>query len=155
MQAEAEREQKILDVKEIVKVLPHRFPFLLVDKILEIDTEKGTILGQKNLTYNEAFFQGHFPGAPIMPGVLILEALAQTGAVLVHLKGEKEKLAVLLSVNNAKFRNPAKPGDILYLRGEGIHLSSKGGKIKAVATVNGKVAVEAEIGFALVDKSQI
>lgn len=155
MQAEAEREQKILDVKEIVKVLPHRFPFLLVDKILEIDTEKGTILGQKNLTYNEAFFQGHFPGAPIMPGVLILEALAQTGAVLVHLKGEKEKIAVLLSVNNAKFRNPAKPGDILYLRGEGIHLSSKGGKIKAVATVNGKVAVEAEIGFALVDKSQI
>ena len=155
MQAETLDNQKSLDVKDIVKVLPHRYPFLLVDKILDIDLEKGTILGQKNLTCNEAFFQGHFPGAPIMPGVLILEALAQAGAVLVHFKGEKEKIAVLLNVRNAKFRNPAKPGDILYLRGEGIHLSSKGGRIKAVATVNDKIAVEAEIGFALVDKSQI
>jgi 3-hydroxyacyl-[acyl-carrier-protein] dehydratase len=146
---------KTLDVKDILQILPHRYPFLLVDKILEIDLKKGTILGQKNLTYNEAFFQGHFPGAPIMPGVLILEALAQTGAALVHLKGEKEKIAVLLNVRHAKFRNPAKPGDILYLHGEGIHLSRKGGRIKAIATVNGKVAVEAEVGFALVDKSQI
>lgn len=155
MQVDKSENQKTLDVKEIIKVLPHRFPFLLVDKILDINLEKGTILGQKNLTFNEPFFQGHFPDAPIMPGVLILEALAQTGAVLVHLKGEKEKIAVLLSVRNAKFRNPAKPGDILYLRGEGLHLSSKGGRILAVATVNDKVAVEAEIGFALVDKKQI
>lgn len=144
-----------LDIKEIVKILPHRYPFLLVDKILEVDVEKGHILGQKNLTMNEAFFQGHFPDAPIMPGVLILEALAQTGAVLVHLSGEREKIGVLLNVKNAKFRNPVKPGDILYLKGEGIHVSSKGGKIRATATVNGKVAVEAEMGFALVDKSQI
>lgn len=144
-----------LDIKEIVKILPHRYPFLLVDKILEVDLEKGHILGQKNLTMNEAFFQGHFPDAPIMPGVLILEALAQTGAVLVHLSGEREKVGVLLNVKNAKFRNPVKPGDILYLKGEGIHVSSKGGKIRATATVNGKVAVEAEMGFALVDKSQI
>lgn len=147
--------KKNLDVKEIIKILPHRYPFLLVDKIIDIDLEKGTILGLKNLTFNEAFFQGHFPDAPIMPGVLILEALAQTGAVLVHLKGEKEKIAVLLSVRNAKFRNPAKPGDVLYLHGEGLHLSSKGGRIKAIATVNDKVAVEAEVGFALVDKRQI
>jgi len=146
---------KSFDIKEILNILPHRFPFLLVDKILEIDLDNGTIRGQKNLTYNEAFFQGHFPGAPIMPGVLILEALAQAGAVLVHLKGEKSKLALLLSVRNAKFRNPAKPGDILMLHGEGIHLSNKGGRIKAYATVNDKVVVEAEIGFALVDKSQI
>lgn len=155
MHSETVDNPQTLDIKEIVKILPHRFPFLLVDKILDIDLEKGTILGQKNLTYNEAFFQGHFPAAPIMPGVLILEALAQTGAVLVHLKGEKEKVAVLLSVNNAKFRNPARPGDILYLHGEGLHLSSKGGKIKAVAKVNNKIAVEAEVGFALVDKNQI
>lgn len=147
--------QKKFDVKEILKILPHRYPFLLVDKILDINLEKGTILGQKNLTFNESFFQGHFPQAPIMPGVLILEALAQAGAVLVHFKGEKEKVALLLSVRNAKFRNPAKPGDILLLRGEGIHLSSKGGRIKAIATVNDKIAVEAEVGFALVDKSQI
>lgn len=144
-----------LDIKEIIKILPHRYPFLLVDKILKVDLEKGYILGQKNLTINEAFFQGHFPGAPIMPGVLILEALAQTGAVLVHLSGQKEKVGVLLNIKNAKFRNPVKPGDILYLEGEGIHISSKGGKVRATATVNGKVAVEAEMGFALVDKSQI
>ncbi len=90
-----------------------------------------------------------------MPGVLILEALAQAGGVLVHLKDPTEKIAVLLNVNNAKFRNPVKPGDNLMLRCEGIHFSSKGGKIKAVATVNDKIAVEAEMGFALVDKNLI
>jgi 3-hydroxyacyl-[acyl-carrier-protein] dehydratase len=146
---------KPLDVKEIVKILPHRYPFLLVDRILEIDIEKGTILGQKNVTINEAFFQGHFPDAPLMPGVLILEALAQTGGVLVHLKGEIPRIAVLLNVNNAKFRNPVRPGDVLMLHGEGIHFSSKGGRVKVEARVQDKVAVEAEIGFALVDKSQI
>lgn len=144
-----------LDIKEILNILPHRYPFLLVDKIVHLDLDKGIIVGQKNLTYNESFFQGHFPGAPIMPGVLILEALAQAGAVLVHKKGEREKIALLLSVKHAKFRNPAKPGDILMLKGEGIHLSSKGGRIQAIATVNDKIAVEAEIGFALVDKQQI
>jgi 3-hydroxyacyl-[acyl-carrier-protein] dehydratase len=147
--------RKILDVKEIIKILPHRYPFLLVDKIVEIDMEKEYIVGQKNVTINEAFFQGHFPEAPIMPGVLILEALAQTGGVLVHLKGQVEKIAVLLNVNHAKFRNPVRPGDVLLLRGEGLHFSTKGGRIKATATVQDKVAVEAEIGFALVDKSQI
>ncbi len=149
-------QEKSLDIKEIVKILPHRFPFLLVDRIIEIDLEKGFIVGQKNATINEAFFQGHFPGAPIMPGVLILEALAQTGGVLVHLKQQMtDKVAVLLNVNHAKFRNPVRPGDILKLRCEGIHFSSKGGRILALATVDEKVAVEAEMGFALVDKSQI
>lgn len=155
MAAEKQKKSKILDVSEIVKILPHRYPFLLVDKILEIDLDKGTILGQKNVTINEAFFQGHFPGAPLMPGVLILEALAQAGGVLVHLKCEIPKIAVLLNVNNAKFRNPVKPGDVLYLKGQGLHFSSKGGKVKVEAIVNEKIAVEAEIGFALVDKSQI
>ncbi len=147
--------KRTFDIKEIIKILPHRYPFLLVDKILEIDLERGYILGQKNVTFNEAFFQGHFPDAPIMPGVLILEALAQSGGVLVHLKETIPKIAVLLSVTNAKFRNPVRPGDILYLKGEGIHFSSKGGKIHSTAMVNDKIAVEAEIGFALVDKSQI
>lgn len=146
---------KILQVKDIVKILPHRYPFLLVDRIVDIDLDRGYILGQKNATINEAFFQGHFPDAPIMPGVLILEALAQTGGVLVHLKGQVEKIAVLLNVNNAKFRNPVRPGDVLMLKGEGIHFSSKGGRVKVEATVNDKIAVEAEIGFALVDKDQI
>lgn len=144
-----------LDVKEIINILPHRYPFLLVDRILELDLDKGYVLGQKNVTINESFFQGHFPDAPIMPGVLILEALAQAGGVLVHLKSPGDKIAVLLSVNHAKFRHPVKPGDILYLRGEGLHFSSKGGRIKATALVEDKVAVEAEIGFVFVNKNQI
>lgn len=155
MPANTKSSNKILDVKDIVKILPHRYPFLLVDKVLEIDLEKGYVVAQKNVTINEAFFQGHFPDAPIMPGVLILEALAQAGGVLVHLKGNQSKIAVLLNVNNAKFRHPVKPGDVLTLRCEGIHFSSKGGRVKAEARVNDKIAVEAEIGFALIDKSQI
>lgn len=145
----------MLDIKEILKILPHRYPFLLVDRIIEIDLEKGYIAGQKNVTINEAFFQGHFPEAPIMPGVLILEALAQTGGVLVHLKGKIPKIAVLLNVNNAKFRHPVRPGDLLYLKVQGLHFTSRGGRVKAEAIVNDKLAVEAEIGFALVDKDQI
>jgi 3-hydroxyacyl-[acyl-carrier-protein] dehydratase len=147
--------RKIMDVKDIVKILPHRYPFLLVDKIIEIDLEKGYIVGQKNVTINEAFFQGHFPDAPIMPGVLILEALAQAGGVLVHLKAQISKIAVLLNVNQAKFRQPVRPGDVLMLKCEGLHFSAKGGRVKAEAFVQDKIAVEAEIGFALVDKSQI
>lgn len=144
-----------MDIKEIIKIIPHRYPFLLVDKIIEMDIEKGTIVGQKNLTINEAFFQGHFPNAPIMPGVLILEALAQTGGILVHMKGKIKKTAVLLNVNYAKFRHPVHPGDILMLHCEGLHFSSKGGRVKAQAFVQDKIAVEAEIGFALVDEDQI
>lgn len=147
--------KKTLDIKDVVKILPHRYPFLLVDRILEMDLEKGTILGQKNVTINEAFFQGHFPDAPIMPGVLILEALAQTGGVLVHLRSQKNLIAVLLNVNNAKFRQPVRPGDVLLLKGEGLHFGSKGGRVKVEALVQDKIVAEAEIGFALVDKSQI
>lgn len=147
--------RKNLELKDIIKILPHRYPFLLVDRVLELDLDKGIVVAQKCVTINEAFFQGHFPDAPIMPGVLILEALAQAGGVLVHLKTDQSKIAVLLNVNNAKFRHPVKPGDVLTLRCEGIHFSSKGGRVKAEAFVNDKTAVEAEIGFALVDKSQI
>jgi 3-hydroxyacyl-[acyl-carrier-protein] dehydratase len=146
---------QVLDIKQILSILPHRYPFLLVDRVLEMDLEKGYILAQKNLTINEAFFQGHFPEAPIMPGVLILEALAQAGGILVHLKGREGKIAVLLSVNHAKFRHPVKPGDVLQLRCQGLHFSSKGGRVKAEALVDGKIAAEAEIGFVFVDKSQI
>lgn len=145
----------VLDIKQILKILPHRYPFLLVDRVLEMDLEKGYILAQKNVTINETFFQGHFPHSPIMPGVLILEALAQAGGILVHLKGAEDKIAVLLNVNHAKFRQPVKPGDVLHLRCQGLHFSSKGGRVKAEALVEGKVAAESEIGFVFVDKSQI
>jgi len=145
----------IIDINQIINILPHRYPFLLVDRVLEMDLEKGFILAQKNVTINESFFQGHFPNHPIMPGVLILEALAQAGAILVHLRGDKEKIAILLSVNNAKFRQPVKPGDVLLLRCEGLHFGNKGGRVKAEALVNDKLVVEAEIGFVFVDKSHI
>jgi 3-hydroxyacyl-[acyl-carrier-protein] dehydratase len=150
-----QKKSKAFDIKEVVKILPHRYPFLLVDKIIEMDLEQGYILGQKNVTINESFFQGHFPNAPLMPGVLILEALAQTGGILVHLKGDSKKIAVLLNVNHAKFRNPVRPGDILLLKAECLHFSLKGGRVQATALVNEKIAVEAEIGFALVDMGQI
>lgn len=147
----------ILNVKEIAKILPHRYPFLLVDRITYLNLEENVIIGQKNVTVNEQFFQGHFPGVPIMPGVLILEALAQTGGILVHKKGHSEKIAVLLNINNAKFRKPVVPGDVLILQAFGVHLSNKGGRILAKAMVNDpeQLAVEAEIGFALVDKEQL
>jgi len=145
----------ILNVKDIAKILPHRYPFLLVDKIIYMNLEDNEIIGQKNVTVNEQFFQGHFPGVPIMPGVLILEALAQTGGVLVHQKGYSEKIAVLLNINNAKFRKPVVPGDVLTLHAKGLHISSKGGRVLAKATVNDQLAVEAEIGFAMVDKEQL
>jgi 3-hydroxyacyl-[acyl-carrier-protein] dehydratase len=145
----------ILNVKEITKILPHRYPFLLVDRIIYLNLEENVIIGQKNVTVNEQFFQGHFPGVPIMPGVLILEALAQTGGVLVHKKGHCEKIAVLLNINNAKFRRPVVPGDVLALHATGLYISNKGGRVMAKAMVNEQLAVEAEIGFALVDKEQL
>jgi 3-hydroxyacyl-[acyl-carrier-protein] dehydratase len=144
-----------LNTKEIVNILPHRYPFLLVDRILELDLEKGVIVGQKNLTVNEAFFQGHFPEAPLMPGVLILEALAQTGGILVHLRDNRGKVAILLGVNNAKFRRPVKPGDVLILKASVLHVSLKGGRVAAEAIVDGNTVAEAELSFALVETTQI
>lgn len=144
-----------LDIKKILDILPHRYPFLLVDKVLEINLERETLLAQKNVTINESFFQGHFPSSPIMPGVLILEALAQAGGILVHLKNKGNKIAILLSVKEAKFRHPVKPGDVLQLRCQGLHFSSKGGRVKAEAYVSEKLAAEAEIGFVFVEKDHI
>ena len=145
----------LLDIKKIVKILPHRYPFLMVDQIISLDMDKGTIVGKKNLTINEAFFQGHFPEAPLMPGVLILEALAQTGGILVHLKDNRGKVAILLGVNQAKFRRPVRPGDVLTLKAALFHLGSKGGKVMAEAFVDETLVAEAELSFALVDKEQI
>lgn len=145
----------VLNTKDIEKILPHRYPFLLVDRILEINLEQNEILGLKNVTVNEPFFQGHFPGVPIMPGVLILEALAQTGGVLVHQKGYVKKIAVLLNVAGAKFRKPVVPGDALFLHAKGLHISGNGGKIQAKAMIGQVLAVEAELSFALVDKDKL
>lgn len=150
-----ENQPCVLNVKEIEKILPHRYPFLLVDRVLHINLEENEILGLKNVTVNEPFFQGHFPGAPIMPGVLILEALAQTGGILVHQKGYVKKIAVLLNIAGAKFRKPVVPGDALLLHAKGLHISGNGGKIQAKAMIGQVVAVEAELSFALVEKEKL
>lgn len=155
MSHESEILTTVLDHKAIMNILPHRYPFLLVDRVVHLDLEKNTIIGQKNVSLNEEFFKGHFPFAPLMPGVLIIEALAQTGGILIHKKGYEHKIALLMSVNNVKFRKPVLPGDILFLHVEGVHFAARGGKIKAQAKVNGQIAVEAEIGFGMVDKTQL
>lgn len=146
----------LLDLKALWKVLPHRYPFLLVDRILELDLDKGTILGQKNVTINEWFFQGHFPEVPIMPGVLVIEALAQTGGVLVHMKdGQSGRIALLLNIAEAKFRHPVVPGDVLMLHCELLHLGSRGGRVKARASVGEKTAVDTEVSFVFVNSEQV
>ena len=146
--------EELYGSREIMGMLPHRYPFLLVDKVLSIDYDKPSILGLKNVTVNEPCFTGHFPERPILPGVLILEALAQTGGILVYEKGFKDKIALFLTIDKVKFRNAVLPGDTLHLYVEGKVFGSKGGRVYARATVGSKVATEAEIGYALVNKEE-
>ena len=148
-------QKTVLTSKDIEKILPHRFPFLLVDRIVHIDLDANEIIGLKNLTINEHFFQGHFPGAPIMPGVLILEAIAQTGGILVHQKGISSKIAVLSTVTSAKFRRPVTPGDALYLHVKGNLISNTGGKIQGKAIVGDVLCAECELSFVMVKKDQL
>jgi beta-hydroxyacyl-ACP dehydratase FabZ len=148
-------EQKtIFDIQAILSFLPHRYPFLLVDKIVEF--EKGTrIVGIKNVTFNEPYFQGHFPDAPIMPGVLIIEAMAQAGGCLVFqsLPERENKLVFLIGVDNARFRQPVRPGDQLRLEMEVVRIKSRIGKLHGRASVDGEVVSEADVMFSLVDRS--
>jgi beta-hydroxyacyl-ACP dehydratase FabZ len=140
---------KILDVNVIQKILPHRYPFLLVDRIIEIGEKK--VVGIKNVTINEPFFQGHFPGHPIMPGVLILEAMAQVGGVgALSIPDNVGKLAYFLSINNAKFRKPVVPGDQLVIEVELLKTKLNVMQTHAVAKVDGQVVAEADQMFAFV-----
>lgn len=144
----------ILDSIEIQKILPHRFPFLMVDAVLEMVPMK-RIVGVKNVSINEGFFQGHFPGKPIMPGVLIIEAMAQTGGLLLLLEvPEREhKLLYFVAVDDARFRRPVVPGDQLYL--DMSVLSWRGRtfcKLRGKATVNGELAAEATLMCKMVDR---
>ena len=135
-----------LDIGKIQGMLPHRYPFLLIDKVLELKKGK-SIIALKNVTCNEPFFQGHFPKYKIMPGVLIIEALAQTGGVLLYdsLPEPETKLVFLSKINNAKFRHPVIPGDQLILEVELLKLKSKFGYINSKAYVDDQIVVEAEI----------
>lgn len=136
-----------LTTKEIMDIIPHRQPFLLVDVIDELEPGVRAV-GRKNVTYNEPFFAGHFPGEPVMPGVLIIEALAQTGAVaILSMPENKGKTAYFGSINQAKFKQKVVPGDVLTLECEIIKQKGPVGVGKAVASVNGKVAAMGELTF--------
>jgi beta-hydroxyacyl-ACP dehydratase FabZ len=145
--------QTMLDIKGILKNIPHRFPFILVDRIIEIDGEE-RIVGIKNVSINEPFFPGHFPNRPVMPGVLICEAMAQVGAILArNARGgtEGRKVFVLTGLDNVKFKRPVEPGDQLRMELTAIKRRGTFWKMKGVATVDGKLAAEAEISAMEID----
>ncbi len=140
----------MLDILEIMKILKQRYPFLMVDRITEYDDMH--ITGYKNVTINEPFFQGHFPGDPTMPGVMILESMGQVASVMVGLKLGKEglnKIAFLAGVDNARFRKPVKPGDKLVTKAELIKVRSSSGKAKVTGYVNDEIVAEGEFLFML------
>lgn len=141
----------VLDIKSLSRILPHRYPMLLVDRVISIEGEK-RIRGLKNVTINEPFFQGHYPGAPIMPGVLIVEAMAQLSGVLIGQNLEHTgKLAVLLSLDKVKLRKPVTPGDQLIMEAETIKARSRIAHMRCRAFVDDALAAEAEVKFMLVD----
>ena len=140
-----------LNIREIQRLMPHRYPMLLVDRVVEIDGDRKAI-GVKNVTINEPFFEGHYPGTPIMPGVLIVEAMAQLGGVLMSQKLEHTgKIAMLLSLDRVKLRQPVVPGDQLILEAEAVRAKSRTGTVKCRAFVGAKCAAEALIKFMMVD----
>ncbi len=147
----ASKDQEI-NAMTIMKILPHRYPFLLVDKVVAVEEGKRAV-GIKNVTVNEGFFQGHFPGRPVMPGVLIVEAMAQVGGVLMLSPAENRgKLAFFMAADKVKFRKPVVPGDQLKIEVEVGKMRSKTGQVKTQAFVDGEVVAEGELMFALVDK---
>ena len=144
-----------LDIRQIMRILPHRYPFLMIDRVVEMVGDEKAV-GVKNVSINEPFFQGHYPGEPIMPGVMILEAMAQLSGLLLSRRLEHTgKVAYLLSMDRAKMRRPVRPGDQLIVEAEAIHVRTRTGHCKCRAYAGGELAAEAEIKFMLVDKEPI
>ena len=149
--AEGLRKDSTLDIREIMRILPHRYPFLLIDRVIELEGYKRAV-GIKNVSINEPFFQGHWPQAPIMPGVLIVEAMAQlSGVLLLRKLASTGKLAVLLSIDKVKVRRQVIPGDQLRIECEALKVRSRSARVHCRATVEGKLACEAQINFMLAD----
>lgn len=147
--------EAVLDIRKIQRILPHRYPMLLVDRVVEIQGDQRAV-GIKNVTFNDVFFQGHYPNTPIMPGVLIVEALGQLGGILLSQKLEHTgKLAVLLSMDKVKMRHPVVPGDQLILEAVAVRVKSRTGHVRCKAFVKDKLAAEADIKFMLVDAEPV
>jgi len=145
---------QVLNIQDILQAIPHRYPILLVDRVTILESGSKAI-GHKCVSANEPFFQGHFPGRPIMPGVLIVESMAQTACTMFLSKPElKNKLAFFMSIDGVKFRKPVIPGDILELHIEVLRSGSRAGKVKGEAKVSQEVVAEATFTFALVDNKE-
>jgi beta-hydroxyacyl-ACP dehydratase FabZ len=148
--------ETVLDTLAIQRILPHRYPFLLVDRIVEI-TEGERIVGVKQVTINEPFFQGHFPGAPVMPGVLIVEAMAQVGAVyaLRRIEDRERKLVLFSGIDNGRFRRPVVPGDTLVITVTPVRVGNRVQKMHGEAHVEGQLAAEADIMSVVADRQAV
>jgi UDP-3-O-[3-hydroxymyristoyl] N-acetylglucosamine deacetylase/3-hydroxyacyl-[acyl-carrier-protein] dehydratase len=150
------KEEVVLDTEDILNILPHRYPFLMVDKVIHM-TPRERIVGLKNVSISEPYFQGHFPGHPIMPGVLIVEAMAQTGSLmLVHaLEDYSKKIAYFMGIDKVRFRKPVFPGDQLQIEVELLRIREKSYKMYGRAYVNGELVCEGELMGAIADRPNL